>query len=248
MSGEKLHKLLAGAGLGSRRQIEKWVADGRVRVDGQTAHVGMRVGPGVEILVDGKPVELRGAGSTRVLIYHKPLGEISTRSDPRGRPTVFDRLPAVAGRWISVGRLDVNTSGLLLFTNDGALAAMLMHPSSGFEREYTVRVHGAPEAAQLEMLKTGVQLDGAVVRFNAIEALGQGTGRNRRYRVTVSEGRYREVRRLWQSVGCEVNQLRRTRFGPVTLPGDLAAGSWRDMERGLVDVLKRRPAVAGACG
>ena len=235
MAGEKLHKVLAGTGLGSRRQIEKWIADGRISVNGEVARVGLRVDADARISLDGKHVSTRLNSETRVLIYHKPLSEICTRSDPRGRPTVFDRLPKVDGRWIVVGRLDINTTGLLLFTNDGALASKLMHPSSGYEREYIVRVHGAPTPEQLTLLRTGIVLDGNRVRFNMLQPIKKrsGAAMNQWYRVTLGEGRNREIRRLWEKVGCQVNQLKRIRFGFVTLPGSLRAGRWQELDPGM---------------
>jgi len=240
MTTEKLHKVLAAAGLGSRRQIEKWIAEGRVGVDGEVAHVGHRVGQDVAITLDGKPVALREAPVTRVIIYHKPLGEICTRSDPQGRPTVFDRLPGVSGRWISVGRLDINTTGLLVLTNDGLLASRLMHPSTRLEREYMVRVHGNPTSGQLDRLTTGIDLDGRPARFNALESLGKkADAKNQRYRIKLSEGRNREIRRLWEKIGCRVNQLKRVRFGPVHLPANLPPGSWLELDADTVLSLQR---------
>lgn len=239
MTSEKLHKVLARAGLGSRRQIEKWICERRVSVDGAVAEVGQRVDEQSRVEVDGKQVALNQAPSVRVLIYHKPLGEITTRSDPKGRSTVFDQLPKVHGRWVAVGRLDINSTGLLIFTNDGELAAKLMHPASGCEREYLVRVRGQPSPEQLEFLRSGVKLDNHVMQFNSIQALPYGGGSNRRYKVTVNEGRNREVRRLWDSIDCQVSQLKRIRFGPITLPPDLAPGQWREMERKAVDKLSR---------
>lgn len=246
MTSEKLHKVLAGAGLGSRRQIEKWIADGRVRVDGDIAPVGLRIDRNAHILVDNKPVCLYDEESTRVLMYHKPLDEISTRSDPQGRPTVFDRLPKVATRWVAVGRLDINTTGLLLFTNDGGLAAALMHPASGMEREYMVRVHGSPTREQLSELRSGVLLAGHGARFNTLELLERGSGSNRWYRVTVSEGRNREVRRLWQHIGCRVNQLRRVRYGPLVLPAELSPGRWRELQAAEIQAIRERVGEATA--
>ena len=244
MTSEKLHKVLARAGLGSRRQIEKWIAEGRVHVNGDVADIGLRVGQDAHIRFDGKQVVVRAA-RTRVLIYHKPLGEISTRSDPRGRRTIFDRLPVVDGRWIAVGRLDINTTGLLLFTNDGGLADRLMHPSSGFEREYVVRVHGEPTSNQLDLLESGVELDDTMVRFSTLVPLEHSGGKNRRYRVGVSEGRYREIRRLWETIGCQVSQLKRIRFGPIELPTDLKAGHWREMDASTIALLRRQLSTRG---
>ena len=237
---EKLHKVLARAGLGSRRQIEHWIAAGRVRINGTTAQVGQRVDQQARIEIDGERIVLNRRPITQMLIYHKPLGELTTRNDPQDRATVFDRLPPVQGRWVAVGRLDINSTGLLLFTNDGELAAKLMHPAAGFEREYLVRVRGKPTVAQLDQLSSGIRLDGHTVRFNAIEALPHSGGSNRRYRVVVDEGRNREVRRLWQSIGCQVGQLKRIRFGPVNLPDDLPPGHWREVAEENVAAIRER--------
>ncbi|MFC1680910.1 pseudouridine synthase [Pseudomonadota bacterium] len=240
MAGEKLQKVLAATGLGSRRQIEKWIADGRISVNGEVAHVGQRVEAGEPIALDGKSVVTGEIVDTRVIMYNKPLGEICTRSDPQRRPTVFGRLPAVSGRWISVGRLDINTTGLLLLTNDGSLAARLMHPSSGFEREYIVRVRGTPGPEQLEELRRGIALDGRPARFDALEPFEKKkAASNQWYRVVLKEGRNREIRRLWEQVGCSVNQLKRVRFGPVRLPRDLAVGHWRDLGAEVIGTLRR---------
>lgn len=239
MTSEKLHKVLANTGLGSRRQIEKWIAEGRVSVDGKIAEVGQRVEQDAHIRFDGKRI-VPGAAAPRMLIYHKPLGEISSRSDPKGRSTIFDRLPVVGGRWIAVGRLDINTTGLLLLTNDGELAAQLMHPSTGFQREYLVRVRGAPTPKELELLQSGVELDGNIVRFSKLEPLTHGGGQNRRYRVAIGEGRYREVRRMWEGIGCQVSQLKRIRFGPVKLPRELKPGQWREMDTDTIDMIRKQ--------
>ena len=239
MTGEKLHKVLARLGLGSRRQIENWIAEGRISVDGELAGVGLRVGPGAQITLDGRPVISGAAPETRVLVYHKPMSEICTRLDPQGRATVFDRLPRVNGRWITVGRLDINTTGLLMFTNDGALAAKLMHPSSGYEREYIVRVHGTPTTEQLKLLVTGIELDGIRCRFNSLLPVHRSrAGKNRWYRVTLGEGRNREIRRLWEKVDCQVNKLKRIRFGPVSLPEPLPPGSWRELDPATVNDIR----------
>ena len=239
MTGEKLQKVIAATGLGSSRQVERWIGEGRVRVDGEIAHLGHRVDSRASITVDGRAVARDEIGGSRVILYHKPLGEICTRSDPGGRPTVFDRLPDVSGRWVSVGRLDINSSGLLLLTNDGQLASHLMHPSSGFEREYIARVRGRPGAGDLNRLKKGVLIDGRPARFETLEPFGRKqSASNQWYRVTLSEGRNREVRRLWEQVGCTVNQLKRTRFGPVPLPRDLPPGRWRELDAARVRALR----------
>jgi 23S rRNA pseudouridine2605 synthase len=224
---ERIQKLLAAAGLGSRREIEHWIAAGRVSVAGQVARLGDRTRPGDEIAVDGKRVELPGKDAARVLIHHKPVGELVTRSDPEGRPTVFSRLPP--GRWVAVGRLDINTSGLLLLTDSGELANRLMHPRYEVEREYRARVHGRLDEATLERLRRGIPLEDGHAAFDRIERTGEAQGSNRWYRVILREGRNREVRRLFEAVGARVSRLVRVRYGPVTLPGDLAPGRWREI-------------------
>jgi 23S rRNA pseudouridine2605 synthase len=223
---ERLQKLLASAGHGSRRTIEDWIRAGRVTVNGKAAELGLRATLDDDIRLDGKPLNLVSrAQQHELLLYHKPLGEVTTRSDPRGRPTVFDRLPAAAGgRWIVVGRLDVNTSGLLLFTTDGDLAHRLMHPSSEIEREYLVRVRGTPTVDTLERLLRGVTLDDGPARFDSVTA--EGAASHGWFRVTLHEGRNREVRRLWEAVGHEVSRLTRIRFGTIELPKDLPPAKW----------------------
>lgn len=229
---ERLQKVLAQAGLGSRRAIERWISEGRVTVNGGTAQLGDKAGLGDEICVDGKPVTLRTA-PLRILMYHKPEGVLATRADPAGRRTLFEDLPPEHGsRWIHVGRLDLNTSGLLLITNHGELAHRLMHPSYELEREYLVRVHGHVSPSALAALRVGVPLDGEFARFERLEEAG-GSGTNRWYRAVLREGRYREVRRLWAAVGAEVSRLIRVRFGPISLPRDLPRGRWRDLEPSL---------------
>jgi 23S rRNA pseudouridine2605 synthase len=223
---ERLQKWLAATGRGSRRQMEQWIADGRVSVDGKPAVLGQKVSGDERIKVDGRLVlEKRpAAGRPVILLYHKPVGEICTRSDPEGRTTVFDALPRPGrGRWISVGRLDIQTSGLLIFTSDGELANALMHPSAGIEREYAVRVQGDVSRETLKRLRRGVDLDDGSGLFDLVEFSG-GEGRNRWFRVVVSEGRNRLVRRLWEAVDCRVTRLIRTRYGPVKLPRSLARG------------------------
>ena len=224
---ERLQKLLAAAGLGSRREIEGWIEAGRVSVNGVVAKLGQSAESGDAIAVDGKPVLAGQAAARELLLYNKPAGEVTTRFDPQGRPTVFDRLPPPrSGRWVVVGRLDTNTTGLLLFTNDGELAHRLMHPSSRIEREYVVRVRGLPPLATLQALLDGLMLEDGMARFDRVEALGQSTG-HAWYRVCLHEGRNREVRRLWTAAGYEVSRLCRTRFGELRLPEDLRPGSYR---------------------
>ena len=234
---EKLQKVLARAGLGSRRELETWISDGRVRIDGQPAQLGDRVEPGARIQVDGRVVSIDEAPRIRVLAYNKPEGEVTTRSDPEGRPTVFDSLPRLGrGRWISVGRLDINSQGLLLFTNDGDLAAGLMHPSSEVEREYAVRVFGAVSPETMAQLQSGIELEDGPARFETIRDAG-GEGRNHWYHVTLREGRHREVRRLWEAVERPVSRLVRVRYGPVELPRGLSRGRWLELERDALGAL-----------
>jgi 23S rRNA pseudouridine2605 synthase len=229
---ERLQKLLAAAGHGSRRQIEQWIRAGRLTVDGHVAALGERAEAGADIRLDGAPLRSNDVAAAReVLIYHKPSGEVTTRSDPEGRPTVFERLPAPnGGRWIVIGRLDVNTTGLLLFTNDGALAHRLMHPSSEIEREYLVRLRAAPSTAVVEQLRQGVMLEDGPARFDRIDAVREpGGAAPTQFRVVLHEGRNREVRRLWEAVGFEVSRLTRLRYGSVGLPRDLKAGQSRPL-------------------
>jgi 23S rRNA pseudouridine2605 synthase len=188
--------------------------------------------------VDGKPVKASEAGQPRVLLYHKPVGELVTRSDPQGRRTIFATLPP--GRWIAVGRLDLNSSGLLLVTDSGALANLLMHPRYGLEREYLARVRGELNAAELARLRQGVLLDGIPARFERIEIDRKGEGVNRWYRVVLQEGRNREVRRLFEALGHPVSRLSRVRYGPVALPADLVAGKWRELPAKAVNGLFRQ--------
>jgi 23S rRNA pseudouridine2605 synthase len=226
---ERLQKVLARAGLGSRREIEGWIQAGRIKVNGVTAELGVQVDGGETISIDGKTVALAPPEATRVIAYHKPLGEITTRSDPEGRPTVFDNLPRLEqGRWITVGRLDISTSGLLLLTNDGELANRLMHPSRQLEREYAVRVFGEVDGLILNALLEGVELEDGPARFSSVRDAG-GSGANRWYHVVLGEGRNREVRRLWESQGVQVSRLIRVRYGPIELGRRLPAGTWRDL-------------------
>lgn len=241
VTGEKLQKVLARIGLGSRREIESWIEAGRISVNGQIASLGARVDSLDQILVDGRPVkrDIANEEARRVMLYNKPEGEVCTRDDPEGRPTVFDRLPRLKhGRWINIGRLDINTSGLLLFTTDGELANRLMHPSYQMDREYAVRVMGEVDEEMIERLKTGVMLDDGPARFTDIVTSG-GEGINRWYHVCLMEGRNREVRRLWESQGVRVNRLKRVRFGPVFLGPELPVGRWREMKQNEIDALSQ---------
>lgn len=228
---EKIQKLLAQAGLGSRRQLEEWLIAGRVSVNGRLAKLGDRAELTDRILVDGHPIKLtpEKGFKRRVLVYHKPEGLVCTRADPEGRPTVFNDLPPIRGqRWIMVGRLDLNTSGLLLFTTDGELANRLMHPSYEIEREYAVRVLGQVEPAMLKRLQQGVELEDGLAKFDAIMDAG-GTGANHWYHVLLREGRNREVRRIWESQGVKVSRLIRVRYGIIPLPRMLRPGKWQEL-------------------
>ena len=235
--GQKLQKVLANLGLGSRRKMERWIEEGRVSVDGSVATLGDRIRSGQSLRLDGKPLEVEAAAQVRVLLYHKPVREVCSRDDPEGRKTVFERLPKLkSGRWISVGRLDFNTSGVLLFTTDGALANALMHPSNQIEREYLVRVMGRVDEPMLERLKDGVELDDGPARFSDIQE-GGGDGINRFFYVVLMEGRNREVRRLWESQGTTVSRLKRVRYGEVFLPSKLKKGQWLELPQRDVDVI-----------
>lgn len=226
MSSERLQKILSQAGLGSRREMERWIESGWVQVNGNPAKLGDSAGPFDKISVKGKFIAnpLKEKQNTRILLYHKPVGEISSRHDPKFGKTVFDHLPHIKqGRWIQVGRLDLNTSGLLLFTNDGELANRLMHPKYELEREYAVRVHGQVSPEVLNNLERGVALDDGPAKFNRIQFRG-GEGTNSWYHVVLNEGRNREVRRLWESQGLEVSRLIRIRYGSLFMPRFLARG------------------------
>lgn len=240
--GEKLQKVLARLGLGSRRDVEGWITAGRVQVNGVVANLGARVVSRDAISVDGrllKREELVGP-VRRVLIYNKPEGEICTRSDPEGRPTVFDRLPRLnEGRWINIGRLDINTTGLLMFTTDGELANRMMHPSYEMDREYAVRVRGEVTEEMIDNLKRGVVLEDGPAKFTDIKEAPGGTGFNHWYHCVVMEGRNREVRRLWESQGVVVSRLKRVRFGPVFMTSDLPMGRWREMGQAELDILSK---------
>ncbi|WP_084646164.1 23S rRNA pseudouridine(2605) synthase RluB [Marinimicrobium agarilyticum] len=227
---EKLQKVLARAGLGSRREMERAIEAGEIRVNDRVAHLGDRVTPEDAIFYRDERVEVRTQVSRqRVILYNKPEGEICSRQDPEGRRTVFENLPALSGeRWISVGRLDFNTSGLLLFTNDGELANKLMHPSSVIDREYLVRIQGAVDDEMKRQLVEGVLLEDGVARFTDIVE-GAGEGRNRWFYCVVMEGRNREVRRLWESQGVKVSRLKRVRYGNIFIPSHVRVGQWVEL-------------------
>jgi 23S rRNA pseudouridine2605 synthase len=229
--GERLQKILASAGFGSRREIEQWIREGRIRINGRLARLGDRVGREDVIKLDGRKLSTGRLGKhpREILLYNKPEGEIVARRDPQGRRTVFDSLPRPRhGRWVAVGRLDVNTAGLLIFTTDGELANRLMHPSRLIEREYAVRVFGEVQDEQLQRLVGGVDLDDGPARFEEITPAG-GERMNRWFHVVLMEGRKREVRRLWEAVGLTVSRLKRVRFGPVILDSGVKAGRWREL-------------------
>jgi 23S rRNA pseudouridine2605 synthase len=227
---ERLQKVLARAGHGSRRQVETWIREGRITVNGKPAEIGISVSDTDKIRLNGKPVSIAAtSGVPRTLLYHKPAGELTTRKDEAGRPTVFDNLPRIHNsRWISVGRLDFNTSGLLLVTTDGELAHRLMHPSWEVEREYAVRILGKVDDETLQRLQQGVMLDDGMASFETLLDAG-GAGANHWYHVMLREGKNREVRRLWESQGLKVSRLIRIRYGPIELTRDVRAGRYRDL-------------------
>jgi 23S rRNA pseudouridine2605 synthase len=227
----KLHKVLAQSGMGSRLEMEQLILEGRISVNNEPAHIGQRIQFGDSIKVNGKPIRYRiDPPPARVIAYHKPAGEVVTHDDPQNRPTVFRKLPKLQqGKWQSVGRLDLNTEGLLLFTSSGELANNLMHPRFGLEREYAVRVLGALNKEEKQALLDGVQLDDGMAQFGSIEE-GGGEGSNCWYRVTISEGRNREVRRMLESVGHAVSRLIRIRYGAMVLPRGLKRGAWMELD------------------
>jgi 23S rRNA pseudouridine2605 synthase len=241
---EKLHKALANAGLGSRREMETWITAGRVSVNGDVAELGLRVKKSDQIRVDGKPISIQQQPPIcRVLMYNKPEGELCARKDPKNRATVFDRLPKIGeGRWIAIGRLDINTSGLLLFTNDGELANRLMHPKHQIEREYSVRVFGEVSKKTIKTLTSGVKLEDGMARFTRIKAGGgKDDSSNTWYKVKLAEGRNREVRRLWESQDVQVSRLIRIGYGDVKLNKRLPRGGW--IELSLDDINPLRASV-----
>ncbi|MBR9880485.1 23S rRNA pseudouridine(2605) synthase RluB [Halomonas sp.] len=238
-TSEKLQKVLARAGLGSRREMEAAIADGRVKVNGSVATLGDRVEARDRVSFDDRPITLRAADEVprRVIMYNKPEGELCTRKDPEGRRTVFDRLPRLKGeRWIAIGRLDINTSGLLLFTTDGELANRLMHPSTEIEREYAVRVMGEVKREHVLAMVEGVMLEDGPARFSDVQEFG-GEGINTWFHVVIMEGRNREVRRLWESQGLTVSRLKRVRYGNIFLDKRAKAGEWTELSQDEVDDL-----------
>lgn len=241
--GERIQKVLAAAGYASRREVEEWIVAGRVSVNGMPSFLGQKIVPGDKVKVNGRLINVRFAErAARVLVYHKPEGEIVSRDDPAGRPSVFDRLPALRrGRWIAIGRLDFNTSGLLLFTDNGELANRMMHPRYELDREYAVRLLGELSEEQMKQLVEGVQLEDGPARFGSIREEG-GEGSNRWYRVTISEGRNREVRRMFEALGLTVSRLMRVRYGSVDLPRRLKRGMYEEMAYELVQKLLGKPA------
>lgn len=229
---DRVQKILGRAGIASRREIERWIEAGRVTINGHRASLGARIAAGDRIYIDGRRLkaEIFQTPTVRCLLYNKPVGLLCSRSDPNGRGTIFDRLPRLqSARWISVGRLDINTAGLLILTTDGLLAHRLMHPSFMVDREYMVRIQGELDVETQRLLRTGVMLDDGTARFKELQLAG-GQGSNHWYRVVVDEGRNRLVRRVLESQGVRVNRLLRTRYGKLSLPRQLATGRWRELD------------------
>ena len=240
VKGERLQKVLAQAGVGSRREVERWISQGRIAINGQPAKLGDRVLPSDKINLDGKRVHL-GASSDegyRVIAYSKPEGVICSRSDPEGRPTIFENLPKLKNqRWISVGRLDINTSGLLILTTDGELANRLMHPSYEVDREYAVRIRGEVDEDMITRLKEGVLLEDGLAKFTDVQRFG-GDASNQWFHVVLMEGKNREVRRLWESQGVQVSRLKRVRYGCIFLPSRLKIGAWEELNNKEINDLR----------
>jgi len=246
---ERLQKIMAAAGLGSRRGLEQRIREGEVLVNNKVATLGQSVRDGDTLTFgDRRWTVVSNPVEHRTLVYNKPEGEVTTRSDPQGRPTVFDRLPPVKGaRWVAVGRLDINTTGLLLLTTDGELANAMMHPSSNVDREYACRIRGEASPEQIEALRAGVELDDGRASFSDIQPAG-GSGENHWYHVTIMEGRNREVRRLWESQGLTVSRLKRVRYGAAFLPKRLRMGQWRELAPRDHRVLREDTGLSGTAG
>ncbi len=236
---ERIQKILARAGYGSRRQVETWIKEGKVQLNGEVASLGDQANVGDTMRMDGKPLSPKRLWQQpqQVILYNKPVGEVCTRKDPEGRRTIFQSLPAPEeGRWVSVGRLDINTSGLILLTTDGDLANKLMHPSNEMDREYAVRVLGEVTTEIMQNLRDGVELEDGKAKFADIQD-GGGEGANHWYHVVIQEGRNREVRRLWESQGVQVSRLMRVRYGPIIIPKQLKMGRWMMALPGDVEAL-----------
>lgn len=245
---ERIQKVLARAGFGSRRQVESWIEAGQITVNGEKAELGAQITEADRVKLDGKALSPKRLWkkTAEVLLYHKPVGEVCTRQDPEGRRTIYQSLPKPEqGRWVSVGRLDLNTSGLLILTTDGELANQLMHPSNEMDREYAVRVLGEVTPEMMQNLRDGVQLEDGEAHFADIQPAG-GDGANQWFHVVIQEGRNREVRRLWESQGVQVSRLMRVRFGPVIMPSRLRPGRWMLLEAGDMDNLYREAGLAPA--
>ncbi len=234
---QRVQKFLAHQGLGSRREIERWIAAGDIVINGELCKLGQQIDGTESIVIRGQPLKVKTNTITKVLVYNKPVGEVVTRNDPEQRPTVFENIPKLnSGRWIAIGRLDINTSGLLLFTNDGELANKLMHPSSQIEREYHVRVHGKITDEVLSNLQQGVQLEDGLAKLKILE-VQEHQGTNTWCRVVIKEGRNREIRRLWESQGLQVSRLIRIRFANIVLPRELQEGNHADLKESIVSQL-----------
>ena len=242
MNDEKLQKVLARSGYGSRREMERWIEQGRFSINSDKATLGDRVTRRDIVRLDGRIIELVADVDSprRVLIYNKPVGEVSTRQDPEGRPTVYDHLPPLKNaRWIAIGLLDINTSGLLIFTSDGDLANKMMHPSANIDREYAVRVLGNIDEDMIARLKEGVLLEDGMAKFTDVQFF-DGDGANKWYHCVVMEGRNREVRRLWESQGIKVSRLKRVRYGSVFMPSDVKIGTWKELDNKEVKAIAKQ--------